>query len=374
MSEKASVKLSTKKWHYKLIQFILGSYAPTPQNMHNLCPYFWLLVFSILVTPVFGPFKLLYLALAYMADSITDMMDRLIIIPSAQKWEDGLTELDVYQILQWDKSIQKFYQKVHYGNDGYCSKEKFAYNWFRDTYNKPVFEKDQLGEDGPYKTSGIYTQDYMDWLDARQKEMEAISKDMSLIEAERARKKAEYEENLRKFRNGMDNAGDRIKETVLSWKGVIKWTKRIVGIIVTAALLVATYFVVNYASRGVLWIVENWSWFIFLVVLLIAATCAATVLLLYLIKMLVTYIESKGAMNIWYIKGLYYLAKGIYLPFRWVFYDFLWKWVLVNVWYLIKRGARLVWGSLLGFLGIFGEYFGASYTDYCPGIDWEENE
>ena len=24
--------------------------------------------------------------------------------------------------------------------------------------------------------------------------------------------------------------------------------------------------------------------------------------------------------------------------------------------------------------GIFGEYFGASYSDYCPGIEWKDCE
>jgi hypothetical protein len=27
-------------------------------------------------------------------------------------------------------------------------------------------------------------------------------------------------------------------------------------------------------------------------------------------------------------------------------------------------------GIVLGSIGIFGEYFGASKKDYCPGIEW----
>ena len=370
MSEKASVKLSTKSWHYKLIRFILGGIAPTPENMFNLCPYFWLLVLSLLVTPVVAPLKLIYLAFARMFDGLANLMDKLIILPSAERWEDGLSDLDVYQILRWDKALQKFYKMAHFKNDNYHAKELFAYQWWRETYKMPVFEND----DSPKKVYGTYTDEFSEWLKECELEYEALMDEMSERELEKARKKAEYEENLKKFRTGMDNIGDRVKDTVLSWKTLIKWTKRVVGLIVTGALLVATYFIVNYMGRGVLWLVDNWDWSIFLIVVLALAGAGALLLIIQLLKLWVDYIESKGAMNVWYVKGLYYLAKGIYLPFRWVFYDFLWKWVLVNIWYLIKRSARLVWGSLLGFLGIFGEYFGASYTDYCPGIDWEENE
>lgn len=369
MSEKASVKLSTKSWHYKLIKFILGGIAPTPENMFNLCPYFWLLVFSLLVTPIVAPIKLILMGFVRMADGLADLMDKLIILPSAERWEDGLTDLDVYQILQWDKELQKFYKLAYFKGEAFHKKEKFAYNWWRKTYKMPVFE-----EDSPEKVYGTYTDEFSEWINECQKEYDRILDEMSERDAEKAKKKEEYEENLKKFRTGMDNLGDRIKGAVLSWKTLIKWTKRVVGLIVTGALLVATYFVVNYMGRGVLWLVDNWDWTIFLIVILAIAGLATGALIMHLLKMWADYIESKGAMNVWYTKGLYYLILGVFLPFKWIFYSFLWKWVLVNIWYLIKRGARLVWGSLLGFLGIFGEYFGASYTDYCPGIEWEEDE
>ncbi len=75
--EKAAVKLSTRSWHYKLVKFILGSAAPTPTNMHNLCPYFWLLVFSILITPIWGPLKLIARGFANIIATVGEFVDRL---------------------------------------------------------------------------------------------------------------------------------------------------------------------------------------------------------------------------------------------------------------------------------------------------------
>src|ERR1035437_4613029 len=41
------MRVDKKSWHYQLMMYVLGSKTPTPQNMQNGCPYFWLLVFSL---------------------------------------------------------------------------------------------------------------------------------------------------------------------------------------------------------------------------------------------------------------------------------------------------------------------------------------
>lgn len=43
------------------------------------------------------------------------------------------------------------------------------------------------------------------------------------------------------------------------------------------------------------------------------------------------------------------------------------KWII----YATYVGLR---NAFFTFTGIFGEYFGASYSDYCPGIEWDEKE
>lgn len=45
------MKVSMKSWHYRLMKWVLGSNVPTPKTMQNGCPYFWLLVFSLIVSP-----------------------------------------------------------------------------------------------------------------------------------------------------------------------------------------------------------------------------------------------------------------------------------------------------------------------------------
>ncbi len=367
--EKASVKLSTKKWHYKLVKFILGRMAPTPQNMHNLCPYFWLLVFSILVTPVYGPLKLLVMGFGKGLDGLANLMDKYLIIPAADAWGDKLTDLDAWQILSWDYEIKKIYRTVYGDDDNFMNKEKFVYDWWRKEHKKKVFKNEKEGQ-----TYGDYTKAFDDWYETCRVEANRITEEARAAKEAEQAKKQNYENKMRKFRNNTDAFFENLRDKVQSWKTIIRWTKRTLGLIVTLAGLVGLYFVVNFAGRGVLWLIDSWDWHTAGVAGITLAGLGTLVGICWLLSLWMKYVEAKGALNIWYIKILYYLTAIVWWPLKLVFYRFLWQLVCVNGWFFIKRAARMVWRSILGFLGIFGEYFGASYSDYCPGIDWDEDE
>ena len=364
--EKATVTLSTRSWHYKLVKFILGSATPTPDNMHNLCPYFWLMVFSILVFPVWAPIKGIYLLVNYLSDSFMNWVMGSMITPVALTWEEKLSDLDAYQIWQNDMSISKSYKKA-FGDDNYIDSDEFVLEWWKKKYGKEPLK------DGSSRYNRSYTASFNNWRDEQSEALNELRKLESQRAYEKRVAKIEYEEKMSDFRDGIDRFFDRISEAVSSWKNIIKWTKRIVGLIVTLAGLVATYFVVNFVSRGVLYLVEHWNWMV------VAGTGAGLVaigiivLIVILMKNWIRYMQEKGT-DLWYVKGLYYLAYAIYWPFKIVFYHLVWQLLLVNLWFLLVKAAKGVWKAILNFLGIFGEYFGASYTDYCPGIDWEENK
>ena len=92
--EKAYVTLSTKSWHYQLMKLVLGKATPTPENMHNLCPYFWLLVFSLLTCIVVVPVRLFCRGLNFVANVIDKIIVQTFIMPVANTWEDKLTDLE----------------------------------------------------------------------------------------------------------------------------------------------------------------------------------------------------------------------------------------------------------------------------------------
>jgi hypothetical protein len=362
MSEKASVKLSTKSWHYKLIKFILGSAAPTPWNMHNLCPYFWLLIFSMLAFPFVAPFKGLFRVFSYLLDGLASFLESSLLVPIAKNWEDSLTDMDIFQLIIWEKELNKYYESTHKKTGG-VSQTEFTESWWERKYGEKLKDVNK----------GEYSPKFVEWYERMKSEHAALKIEEELRRMEALRKKEAQQEKIYSFQRGLDNVAKKIGDEFRSWKSIIKWTKRVVGLIITSIGLAATFFIVNFLSRGLLWLVGAWSWEVFFIVIFSLIATALFIGFIFVMDLFGKYLKAKGR-KLWAVNILYYLFLAIALPFKWIFYNFLWKIVLVNLWYLLRRGAIGFKDGFIGFLGIFGEYFGASYTDYCPGIDWEEEK
>lgn len=52
----------------------------------------------------------------------------------------------------------------------------------------------------------------------------------------------------------------------------------------------------------------------------------------------------------------------------------IWKIILVNLGLFIWKVLSALGHGIINSTGVFGEYFGASYSDYCPGIEWADVE
>lgn len=235
MSEKASVKLSTKSWHYKLIKFILGSAAPTPYNMHNLCPYFWLLVFSLLATPFVAPVKGFAKLLSYLVDGLANIMESLLIVPIANTWEENLTDLDVYYLWNWELDMNKYFLHAH-KKEGGISRDDLLKKW----WNK------NMGEDVIDPKSGETTEKFQKWVREMREKANAFEEASRKKRYEESSKKEERKEKAEKFQRGMDNFFERVGDQFRSWKNLIKWTKRVMGLIITSIGLFVTLFVTEW--------------------------------------------------------------------------------------------------------------------------------
>jgi len=359
MSEKVGIKLNTKTWHYKLIKFVLRDAAPTPQNMHNLCPYFWLLVFSMLVSPLVGVGVLIWKIVGSTFYKFEEWVDELLIEPTAKSWFNGLEDLEVNQLWTDDKSIPRIVFKSSLGKNqhGYeVGRGDIVNMWFKKRFGESIYKTDDKGNEFTYDN----TDKFKEWDNTWWKKRQDLAN-----EAYEAREKRR--QNV-----------EKIQTNVQSWKNIIKWTKRVVGSIITLIGLTITYFVVNILGRGLLWCIENFNGpligniFMYFGIVLVGMALIAG--LIYVLRLWVIYVAQKG-LTLWYAKAIYYpLFYLVYIPLKFVFADFIYTIILVNIYFGTIAGAKGIWNGLLGFTGIFGEYFGASYTDYCPGIDWEENE
>ncbi len=355
MNEKAEVLISTKSWHYRLMKLVLGKMSPTPQDMHNLCPYFWLLMFCLLSGTVVLPLKYLFIGFEKMMDGLSNMIESKMIKPAAQKWYDKLTGLEAFAIFWENAQIARLY-KTKFSHT-YNGKKDFVAKWWESKYGQKAYLEGTCNR----------TKAFDEWVGTYMAEYEALN-------YTKVTEPSKFAENMENVRDNVgtwfDNAGD----TMMSWKTLIKWTKRVVGLIITGIGLFISFFVINFLSRPILYLIEHWDWKIIGSIGIGAVIAAIGVGLIYLLSKWISVIQANG-LKLWYVKLVYWpLYTCVYMPLKIVFYYFIWELLMVNLWFLLSASGKLAWKSLLSFLGIFGEYMGASYTDYCPGLKWKEEK
>lgn len=84
------LKLKRNSWHRKLQQYVLGLSTSRYEDMHNLCPYFWLTIFCLIVVP----FVSLFRGVRNVCVKTADLIDRMI-APLVDRW---YANLDIDQI------------------------------------------------------------------------------------------------------------------------------------------------------------------------------------------------------------------------------------------------------------------------------------
>jgi hypothetical protein len=392
--------VSMKSWHYRLIKFILRRNAPTSKTMQNGCPYFWLLVLSILALP----FVLLWKGIVFSVLLVPRILMWFLEI-MIKAWIKSLDDATAYE-LYWKSSngyvtmpvtaklffkesdtdfyeyflIEKYNLKGGINTPEYIAKKKeIQAKW--DEWRKEMSEKRAKKQDEEYA-----------WI-AKQREKEKMR------EARHEANKKVWDARMKPIFDGFSNLSTSIKKVFNSlkpttdWKVLIKRTKRVVGAIITLIILGVAFIVVNFMAYGIVawidWSIKNWD--VYVAILCIAATGGIFYLIAVVFGSWVQNIINKyqRGRKLWYIEPfvwfwyvIKYIALGIFyalvyiiwMPVKFIFYTFLWNIVLVNtglfLWKVIKAFVR----GLANSTGIFGEYFGASYSDYCPGIEWKDEE
>jgi len=378
--------VSMRSWHYHLVKYVLGSGAPTPETMRNGCPYFWLFIFSLFVcTFVFIGSMIKKVAMLF-DSGIQKFFDVLI-----DHWLLNVGESEMYDYAQNDGDYYKpnYFTKAISGNK----------------YN--VFDKFVLLKYGIDKNtdSALYMQKnnelFEKWKAWRKEENEYAEKNRAEYQKNLAKKKikdAKWEARMKPINNAFANASNsmsnffnKIHDAFTVNANIIKNTKKIVGFLVTVFLLATSFIVASIISYLLVMLFEGAANNIgtILMVLGYSGVFIALVLVLLFIYFVLDAF-AKDCMknkNTWYSKFLrsaifspiaiagIFILRVIYyiiiLPLKFVVYDFLWKIVCVAI---IAGSAVGIFNLILNSGGIFSDYFKASYSDYCPGIEWIDTE
>ena len=380
------IKLSTKSWHYKLIQWFLGDKSPTPSNTFNFCRYFWILVFvMVIMVPIVGPFKLIIKLFTWIGDSILNFME-VQLTKSMDKWSESLDKYTAYNIYNYDSygRVPKKFNKILLGDRdkvlSLWAKKEFGLDWFNDLDRIKI--RQELDKIYDERSEVLKNKRKIEAEQLRLQELREVKR-IALI--------ANINNKLSFIGNGYDWLISRIKPLFsYDYTEMIKVAKKVVGVLLTAVFLVVSFVVVNILVMCLLTLgiaISN-NWHIILQVLGWLVALVGTLAILYFIVLFVyNKIEDlievyKRGDSVWYIQVLYVgivrpLYYIVYLPVYWVvmiplnfiFNHLLWEFVCLR---LFKPFGIWFWKGLISFTGIFGEYFSASKGDYCPGVSWDD--
>ena len=387
------MRVDKNSWHYNLVKYVLGEKAPTPQNMQNGCPYFWLLIFSLFACSFVAIWQVLKYTVLLFPRGFIWCLEK-----SVDNWIQSLDDITAYEMSENQYESRKGAQKLPLtAKVFFDAKDESFFNYFLNKKYGKGAKNDKVRRD---EIRANWTAWREEVRIARQKrnderyEREAKENEREIIrEQKRAANKAIWDARMKpfyvassKFFTGLRQAFTFKGDT----KSLIKRTKQIVGGLITLILLVAAFFFVECFAWTLMIAIDACVkfWYVFVFIIAFAALCG----LIYFIGIFLggwlqgLVNKYNGGKRVWYVEPFIYLiwypvkyiSLGVvYLfihviayPIKFVFYDFLWKMILVNVGTLIWSGLCSIGRGLATSTGVFGEYVSADYTGLCPGIEW----
>ena len=395
------MKVSMKSWHYKLMKWILGSNVPTPKTMQNGCPYFWLLIFCLLV----APFKVAFQGLLLFISAFPTLF-YYVIEAIAKVWIRFVPEESAYGIE--DRAGYRY----EYKSAPVIARKYFSHNrvTFIDAYIKIKYGVSKENQQEYAKIMALLKERAEKAIVAREAERakrdalyaerkkEQDARELVLWNKQQERKR-KSKERWAPFNKRMEKIGDGIAAIMeFDYKNspIIKRTKQFIGFIISALVLAVTVMVVIAVTwvlinvvDGIGWLFVNYSKYMLYGVIGLTALAAVVGLCYLIFNWIQTAIgKLKFGKKSWYIKyGIYpiiyaikYVILGLYnliyyvlyVPLKFVFYRVLWQIFLVNIGLFLWGLGKAFGGILIGSMGIFGQYFGASKKDYCPGLQWTD--
>ena len=387
------MRVSVKKsWHYKLLKYVMGSNAPTPQNMQNGCPYFWLAAYAILALP----FVLLWQVIKFVFLLFPKMMLWCLKL-MVDSWLYSLDDVQAYDIAWGGRKYAKMPKtaKIFFDKTDEDFLEAFLYRKYRLKPNGTSLEySDKRNEiSDRWKT-------WKKELDERRTAAQVEKQEKEDAHyRKRQEDKAKWEARMKPIDEGFTKFWNSVTSIFTfkpsgDWKTLIRRTKQFTGAVITILVLVSTYFLITFIVYALTVFIDVSidNWYAYVALLLIGVAIGIGYLLYVVIGSWLQNVVNKyrTGKKVWYIEPLIYvvwypvkyISIGIaytvlyilLIPIKLVFFNFLWKLVIVNLAKFIWLILTKLWKGILSSTGIFGEYFGASYSDYCPGIEWVDTE
>lgn len=340
---KSEISLSPDSWHAKLIKFIWGF---SPGDFKNLCPYFWLLMASIVLFPVIAPFKVLALIIFSIADSVSKFLEENIEL-SFDRYTTSLSRAEIYSIMISNEDNRPDYETAQKRN---LVLARIRKNILKITRGKDWYRT--LEE----KILKLYKEDssWKNWDKEFKEEVERL-------ELEKKLQEIRLENRQRKFKK----RSAVISDIATATKAFFTYT----GSLVVSVLLYFLTIAATWTFTRMLSLTTEDYISIVQVALGVIATILCILYFIWALSLIDSKIKYKS--DIFWYEWIMLIPS---LPVALIFQAA--KIILVK--FLICRIlGGIIEGIYLGFKeygGIFADYFDASYSDYCPGISWDKTK
>lgn len=372
MNEATFIKMSIKSWHFKLNKYVYGDKIIN-SGMNNLCPYFWLLIGAFFWVPFMAPIDFIFVKP----------------IKTLIKKNKAKSEM---KIEKWLRNLSFEYASIIWDNYGLFTAIGI--------FSLPKFLKIKSGFDYFLRYKDIHSFTDKEWAKIREDYSEIKSKKYLSIQKEidnhKKKKNADFDKKiminkkidifLNIIPNMFKNLFQKIKNifTFNSVSKIVKTTKKVVGLLITSCIAFVLYFIVNFFTFIVLYIIENWGQFLDGLITsgIILGTGSVTFIFCYFLIELIEKIKRYRMLGkkSFFFDIIYFIFVQIIwsiinyliiLPIKFIFYSIIWKTICIAI---IKNSLISFWDGLCSINSIFGEYFGRTKGDYCPGIEWSDEK
>lgn len=373
-----NVKLKKDGWHRKIQEWTFKN----PPVFHNYCPYFWLTIFCLLVSPFVGFYKILETFFNYTRKKIkktSEWIEKKIHTPFFEYLCKNMNDESIY--ISWQCSNYDW--EVYRRNGGKLKYPKF----FKLQRKLDTWKK--LTPDWKTKLSKI--------LENQEKKKELIKKSdketeenkieknlvntnfeekaLTLEEVELIKKTKEEKEKKKK---------EEVKARMEKFIKIINKTKKIVPFLLGAVGLYLCYFF--YYGVRYIWNrhLYDYNWFFLMKeVLYIIAMIIAAIIAIFILYNLFTFISKVIEKRIEKIAERrvlenkvsfveteeYYFAKEGYKGKIYLLINkFRNKTKRLGVWF------KKIYNKFKDSTYFFMQYVKATKESYCPSIEWEEEK
>lgn len=279
-------------------------------ELHSLCPFFWLTIFCIFASPV----ALIVRGIM----KISDTFDKNIEKARHERLDELLSSMsldDVIEMYDGDKKISL----------PFILRKYTSFDIF-DIWRQRMLDK---------KGS-----DYWSTIEEARK---AYRKRLQEIKESRKKEQEKREEKIRKSAERARKRKERLKNI---WIPIVKWTQIIFNILLTVLIMLLISVLINLVVKHFSLSATLDFMKLFGILILIGGTAYG---IIYGIRTYVLYLVEQDKLS------------NFFKP-------------IIPLFKFIGNTFKSIGKGFMKFFGLFYEYFKANKNDYCPAINWEDDE